>query len=78
MSTLATAGMGVLLATGLVVGDSLFGLAVAGAVGVVGDPAKLSIVGDGFAPMAEWIGLAAMAALLWLTYARTRQRALNA
>ena len=71
-----TERLGVLLATGLVVGDSLWGLVFAGAVGAVGDPAKLAVVGDGFAPTAEWIGLAAMAALLWLTYARTKQRAL--
>ena len=71
-----TVRMGVLLATGLVVGDSLFGLAFAGAVGAVGDPAKLAIVGESFAPMAEWIGLAAVIALLWFSYARTRQRAL--
>ena len=71
-----TERLGVLLATGLVVGDSLFGLAFAGAVGAVGDPAKLAVVGEGFAPAAEWIGLAAMGALLWFTYARTRARAL--
>ena len=72
-----TERLGVLLATGLVVGDSLWGLVFAGAVGAVGDPAKLAVVGDDFAPAAEWIGLAAMGALLWLTYARTRQRALT-
>jgi putative OPT family oligopeptide transporter len=72
-----TVRMGVLLATGLVVGDSLFGLAFAGAVGAVGDPAKLAIVGNGFAPFAEWIGVAAVIALLWFSYARTRQRALT-
>ena len=71
-----TVRMGVLLATGLVVGDSLFGLAFAGAVGAVGDPAKLAIVGDGFAPLAEWIGVGAAIALLWFSYARTRNRAL--
>ena len=72
-----TVRMGVLLATGLVVGDSLFGLAFAGAVGAVGDPAKLAIVGDSFAPAAEWIGLAAVIALLWFSYSRTRRRALT-
>ena len=71
-----TVRLGVLLATGLVVGDSLFGLAFAGAVGAVGDPARLAIVGDSFAPIAEWTGLAALVAILWFTYARTRQRAL--
>ncbi|WP_309623451.1 OPT family oligopeptide transporter [Novosphingobium sp.] len=72
-----TERLGVLLATGLVVGDSLFGLAFAGAVGVVGDPAKLGIVGEGFAGASEWIGAIAMVGLLWVTYARTRRRALE-
>ena len=72
-----TERLGVLLATGLVVGDSLFGLAFAGAVGVVGDPAKLGIVGEEFAGTSEWIGVIAMAGLLWATYARTRRRALE-
>ena len=72
-----TVRLGVLLATGLVVGDSLFGLAFAGAVGAVGDPAKLAIVGDNFAPTAEWIGLAAMIAMVWYSYARTKRRALE-
>lgn len=67
--------LGVLLATGLVVGDSLWGLVFAGAVGVVGDPAKLAVVGDGFTGTAEWIGLGAMGALVWLIYARTKARA---
>ena len=71
-----TERLGVLLATGLVVGDSLWGLVFAGAVGVVGDPNRLALVGPGFAPYADWIGIAALAAMLWLTYARTRQRAL--
>jgi ABC-type xylose transport system permease subunit len=73
-----TERLGVLLATGLVVGDSLWGLVFAGAVGAVGDPNKLAVVSQGFAPYAEWIGLAALAALLWFSYARTRQRALAA
>lgn len=73
-----TVRLGVLLATGLVVGDSLFGLAFAGAVAAAGDPAKLSIVSDGFAPTAEWIGIAAVAALLYGTYSWTKRKALSA
>jgi putative OPT family oligopeptide transporter len=69
--------LGVLLATGLVVGDSLWGLVFAGAVGAVGDPVKLAVVGEGFAPTAEWIGLAAMVTLIWLTYIRTKRRVLT-
>ncbi len=72
-----TARLGVLLATGLVVGDSLFGLAFAGAVGVVGDPARLAVVGEGFAPIAEWVGIVGLVALVVLAYARTKRRALS-
>jgi putative OPT family oligopeptide transporter len=71
-----TERLGVLLATGLVVGDSLFGLAFAGAVGALGDPARLAVVGEDFAPAAEWIGLAVAAALVWFVYSRTRRRAM--
>jgi putative OPT family oligopeptide transporter len=73
-----TVRLGVLLATGLVVGDSLFGLAFAGAVATVGDPAKLAIVDEGFAPAAESIGIAAVAALLFATYTWTKRKALTA
>ena len=73
-----TERLGVLLATGLVVGDSLFGLAFAGAVGAIGDPAKLAVVGDSFAPIAEWIGVVLMSALLVAVYVRTKARALSA
>jgi uncharacterized oligopeptide transporter (OPT) family protein len=69
--------LGVLLATGLVVGDSLFGLAFAGAVGALGDPARLAVVGEDFAPIAAWIAVILAVGLLALTYARTRKRALE-
>jgi len=72
-----TVRLGVLLATGLVVGDSLFGLAFAGAVGALGDPARLAVVGEDFAPIAEWIALILAVGLLAFTYARTRRRALE-
>ena len=74
-----TERMGILLATGLVVGDSLFGLAYAGAVGWLGDPEKLSLVSAGFEPMAEFIGIVLLAAIVALTYAKTwgRVRAEN-
>lgn len=72
-----TARMGVLLATGLVVGDSLFGLVFAGAVGAVGDPARLAIVGEAFAPTSEWIGVALLVALVLGTYILTKRRALR-
>lgn len=72
-----TERLGVLLATGLVVGDSLAGLAYAGAVGALGDPERLSVVGEGFAPAAGWIAVVAFVALLVGAYGRTKAAALR-
>ena len=44
--------MGVLAATGLIVGESLFGVAFAGIVAASGSDAPLAVVADGFAPLA--------------------------
>jgi putative OPT family oligopeptide transporter len=65
---------GVLLATGIIVGDSLFGLFFAGTVAGLGDDA-LAIVGPGFAHTAEWLGLAVFFGLLWWAYRRTHRLA---
>ncbi len=65
---------GVLLATGMIVGDSLFGLFFAGSVATLGEN-PLAIVGPGFAPIAEIAGPAVFAALLWWAYSRTRRQA---
>jgi len=70
-----TVRLGVLLATGLVVGDSLLGLAYAGAVGALGDPEALAVVGEGFARVAEWIAVIALVALLVAVYSRTKSLA---
>ncbi|VVE66913.1 oligopeptide transporter, OPT family [Pandoraea pnomenusa] len=48
---------GVLLASGLIVGESLVGVAMAMVVGFTGSDAPLAIVGNGFAPTAEWLAL---------------------
>jgi len=66
--------MGVLLATGLVVGDSLYGLVFAGTVAAVGDADRLAVVGPDFAVASEFIGLGLLAALGWFAYSRTRKR----
>ncbi|MBB5684510.1 OPT family oligopeptide transporter [Sphingobium boeckii] len=44
--------MGVLMATGLIVGESLFGVAFAGIVAGSGSDSPLAVVGPGFAPVA--------------------------
>lgn len=66
--------MGVLLATGLVVGDSLYGLVFAGTVAAVGDADRLAIVGDGFGTASQFIGLGLLAVLGWFAYSRTKKR----
>jgi len=49
---------GVLIASGLIVGESLVGVAMAAIIGASGSPAPLALVGEGFAPVAAWAGLA--------------------
>ncbi|MAM56748.1 MAG: oligopeptide transporter, OPT family [Salinicola sp.] len=49
---------GVLLASGLIVGESLVGVLLAGIIGLSGAPAPLALVGDDFAAIAQWLGLA--------------------
>jgi putative OPT family oligopeptide transporter len=67
--------LGVLLATGLIVGDSLFALFFAGAVGALGNPDRLAVVGPGFAPVAGVLGPLVCGFVVLAAYARTRRRA---
>ena len=60
--------MGVLIATGLIVGDSLLNVAFAGVVAGTVNDAPLVIVGDSFEPFAVALGLAAFALLLAWCY----------
>lgn len=71
-----TERLGVLLVTGLVVGDSLMGLLYAGAVGALGDPDRLSVVGKGFEGTSEWIAVLGTVGLLLWAYSATKRRAL--
>ncbi|MGY6271760.1 OPT family oligopeptide transporter [Achromobacter denitrificans] len=59
---------GVLIASGLIVGESLVGVLMAAIIGAAGTDAPLAIAGDGFAPTASYLGLAVfllVAALFW-------------
>ena len=67
--------MGVLAATGLIVGESLFGVAFAGIVASSGSDAPLAVVGESFEPFAMWGGAVVFAAILWWIYSRTRREA---
>lgn len=67
--------MGVLMATGMIVGDSLFGVLYAGIVYETGSESPLALVGPDFAPMALAGGTIAFLALTAALYAYTRRKA---
>jgi len=64
--------LGVLLATGMIVGESLFGVVFAGVVAATNTDSPLAVVGGGFAPVALIGGTALFVALVWWLYRRTR------
>ena len=67
----ATKQLGVLLASGMIVGEGLVGVAVAALVAFSGQDFPLSLVGDGFAAgPAVWLGGAVFALVIYLLYRR--------
>jgi len=67
--------MGVLMATGMIVGDSLFGVFYAGVVYETGSESPLALVGAGFAPIALAGGTVLFLALTAGLYLYTRRQA---
>ena len=67
--------MGVLAATGLIVGESLFGVFFAGVVGMTGSDAPLALVGDDFSRPAVVIGIVLFTAIIGGLYRVTRTSA---
>ncbi len=67
--------MGVLLATGFIVGESLFGVLFAGVVAGSGSDAPLAVVGEGFGTNAILIGVLLFVGVIAFTYRRTRAAA---
>jgi putative OPT family oligopeptide transporter len=63
--------MGVLMATGMIVGESLFGVLYAGIVVASGKSAPFALVGDGFATVALIGGAVIFFGLVGLLYRRT-------
>jgi putative OPT family oligopeptide transporter len=59
--------LGVLVASGMIVGESLFGVLLAGLIVALSTDAPLGLVSADFAP-ANWIGLAAFALLIFALY----------
>ena len=60
-----------LTATGMIVGESLFGVAFAGIVAAAGTDAPLAVVGPGFASAALIGGTVVFAGLIALLYRST-------
>ena len=67
--------LGVLAASGLIVGESLMGVALAGVKVASGKDDPLGLVGAAFQPLPQWGGLALFTALLWGLFAWTGRRA---
>lgn len=65
--------MGVLAATGMIVGESLWGVAFAGIVAITGSDAPLALVGDRFASAALIGGTVVFLALAALLYRQARR-----
>ena len=71
-----TRRLGVLVATGMIVGESLWGVAFAGIVAGSGSDAPLALAGEGFAGAALVGGTVLFLALAWWLYHTTRRAAL--
>ncbi|RJF85680.1 OPT family oligopeptide transporter [Sphingomonas cavernae] len=67
--------MGVLMATGLIVGESLFGVAFAGLVWSTNSDAPLALVGEGFESFALPIGLIVFTGVIAWLYRTARRSA---
>ncbi len=66
---------GVLLASGLIVGESLMGIVVAAIIGFTGQGEPLALVGAGFANTAQWLGLAFFAGVCVMVYRQVLRKA---
>jgi putative OPT family oligopeptide transporter len=62
--------IGVLMASGLIVGESIFGVIHAIPISITQNPKPLAVVGDAFATPATIGGALLYAVLLWLSYRR--------
>ncbi|UYG17184.1 oligopeptide transporter, OPT family [Brachybacterium huguangmaarense] len=67
--------LGVLMATGLIVGESLFGVLNAGIIAGTGKETPLAVVGDGFATAAQVLGALVFIAIVAALYRWVRAQA---
>jgi putative OPT family oligopeptide transporter len=59
---------GVLLASGLIVGESLLGVLNAGVIVATGEASPLALVGAGFARVAPWMGMLLLGVIVAISY----------
>lgn len=64
---------GTLMATGLIVGESLYGVVFAGIVAATRQEEPLALVPEGFAGPATWLGAVLFVAVLWALYRMSRR-----
>src|SRR5262249_3229246 len=64
----ATRQLGVLLASGLIVGESLLGVVFAAVIAFSGNAAPIALVGNAFETAGIWLGGIAFAAVTYLLY----------
>jgi uncharacterized oligopeptide transporter (OPT) family protein len=67
--------LGVLMATGLIVGESLFGVVFAGIVAASGSDAPLAVVGDSFETWGIVLGVVLFVVTILALYRATRRAA---
>ena len=60
--------LGTLLASGLIVGESILGVVLAAAVALSGNPAPIAIAGERFAAASTWLGGIVFALLVCMLY----------
>ena len=60
--------LGVLIASGLIVGESLFGVLLAGVIVVTGNPTPFAVVGDAFQAPSMWLGSIAFIVVVYALY----------
>ena len=65
--------LGTLMATGLIVGESLYGVVFAGIVAGSGKEEPLAFVPESFSGVATWLGAAVVTASLWALYRMSRK-----
>jgi putative OPT family oligopeptide transporter len=64
----ATKQIGVLLASGLIVGESVLAVVFTALVAFSGNPFPIGVVGDSFETASEWLGGIAFVLLVWWVY----------